>query len=557
MLQSAYITLAVLLATPPVPDLTTVVGENARLVVTLTGGQSGLDEFHASEFLAHLQELPGFAQSMKAKGIREARTGLRFIAGTLGRSEWETAGAMLGRETVVGLREPSEAGDDPEFLAVVRAESVELAARLEELIHQLTTLAGRDGDATEEDGVRSANGELFTARAGDRVFLSNAPHWLAAAWKVATSPAIAPSAGARMRARVDLAGLRALGLVDHVPARFDNALAPLLFQGVFAAFEQGAQVEAELHIGRGGLRGALTLPAPATFPDGHWTSPQSGAIMTPPPGVAAYLRVRRDFAAFYERRFDLLLPELEGKILEFENIFSLFLGGRSFGDELLPALGDDALLVFSEPEFPGLDTPPMIQLPAFALITPFQSDRLRPDDLIVAFQTVVGVVNADRAQNGEAPLMIRTEVADGVTVAMAHYLPPMDTAARPEIRYNASPAVAVVNGHLILASSTPQLKDLITALGAPGPVDGGAGTEFSLDLARAAAMLILNREALIAKRVVEDDERPAEAGAKIDAFAELLSGFGALDIRLHQGDDGARIEFSIALRDGQTEESDG
>ncbi|MFG0316538.1 MAG: hypothetical protein ACF8XB_04635 [Planctomycetota bacterium JB042] len=530
------------------PPLAALVGDEAPFVVELADGGAWVDLALESDLWRRLRATPEIEAALASPDVRRARSGLAMFAGLLDRSSVDAVKTVLGRELAAAVT-PRGPGDAA-LLVAVRLEDPDEAERLGEVVdHFLTLIAGGDGE--RGDGpIRSVNGKEFHAVLADAFLVSNDRAALAAALQRADgaspAPPARPTGRGRLAARADLEWLRRANPEAALPLRFDNAVASLLLHGLNAAANRSTRADARLEASAGGVDLAVTFDA--VPPDeAAWTSPAADGTAPPPTpaGTLAALTLRRDLDGFYERRLELLDPSIEEKVVEFDNVVSIFFGGRSFGEEILPALGDRATLLVGEQRYEALPARPDVRLPGFALVVPIVDPALRKSDLLVAFQTVVGIVNADRAQKGLASMMLSTERVDGIDVASARWMLEDDEEAR-ELRMNASPAVAVVDGHLVVGSARDHVLDVVAALrrgGAASGDDPSGRIVVRGEPLRAA--LADNREALVANRMIEEGETRAEAESFWSRADQVLSLLDEAIVRLEHEQGGTTLRLSL------------
>lgn len=517
------------------PPLASIVGPEAPMMVELTDGARLLDLTLESELWKKVRGTPEGAALYSSPEARRAKSGLAMFAGLLGQSSEDAVRSVFGREVAAAIT-PRGEGDAAVVIATRLPDPAE-AARLSDVVHQFLTLV-TEGDGYDDAGpIKTVNGTEFHATLADCFLISNDRDALVAALDRAddATAGVAPAApgdAARLVARADLEWLRRVKPEAALPVRFDNAVGALLAHGFNTAANRASRATAVLDATSAGLDLAVAFDAEPTE-DAAWTRPS--APPTPwsaPTGTIASLTLRRDVAEFYARRLELLDPSNESKIVEFDNVISIFFGGRSFGEEVLPALGDRMTLLVGEQRFLELPTPPDVRLPGFTLVAPLDVDALTKNNLLVAFQTAVGIVNADRAQNGLASLMLSTERLDGVDVSSARYMLDDDEEAR-ELRMNASPAIAVVDDHLVIGSARDHVIDVIAAIRRGDQAPGDEGNSLlTFDVPNLRTVLEANLDSLIANRMLEEGENRAEAEAFWRRADQVLSLIRSGTVRL-------------------------
>ena len=535
------------------PPLAVVVGGEAPLYAELRGGGRLLDVALASRLWQQVKATPEIDAGLRSKQVRQAKSGLAMFARLLDRSPEEAVREVIGNELALAVV-PRGMGD-PALLLGARLSSPAEARRLGDIVHDFLTLVGEDDDYLDGGPIRTVNGDEFHATLGDCFLIANDRATLVDAISRAGqsdaqfggSPTDeAPQDGARLFARADLTLLREAYGGDRLPEVYDNAIGALLAHGVNTSINRADRATAVLDVTATGIHLEATVDGEAAE-SARWTEPADAsrlAFEVPRDTIATFI-LTRDFAEFYERRLELLDPSIEGQIVEFDNVVSIFFGGRSFGDEILPALGDEVALVIGPQRFGDAPTPPDIRLPGFALVASIVDDGLRKSDLLVAFQTTIGIVNADRAQNGLPSMLLSNERINGEDVASARFILDEDVEAK-EMRMNASPTVAVVDRHLVIGSAKDHALEVIAALKRGGfdPADG-ANSAVLVDVGNLRAILDENSEVLIANRMLEEGENRAEAEAFWGRASQILSLVDVGRLRLDRTAEGLTLRLTV------------
>lgn len=528
--------------------LAALVPAEMPLFLELRGGDRLLDAALGSALYRELKELPEWQAKLAAPDARQLLTGLKLFAGALGGSLEQAARDLLAGEIAVALRLTGD-GQGKALLLVRRSSPAE-AARLAEAVDAFVTLIASGDEPAAAGPVRSANGKEFRAVRGDCFLWSNertlveesllraeqgaaAPTWLADH---------APEAG-HLAVRGDLAALLALAGAPDQPPRHDDALAPLLFQGLLLAVLHGEIVDLDLAVAgaalelrarvTGGL-GAARSAAPWYFPEG-----EPPLDLADPQGTIAALELERDFSAFYAALPDLLAEDLEGKRVEFDSVAALFLGGHSFGAEFLPGLGRRARLLAAAQSYAGAETRPDVQIPGFALVAPRAGGALGKSDLLMAFQTAIGLVNIDRAQKGMSSLLLGSESRGGAELAAARFVAEDSEDARA-MRFNATPALAVGDRTLVLGSAREQVADIADAISAGAAADSRppANLALAIDFGLVKDLARANRETLVTNRMVDEGATRAEAESFFELLDRVLGALGRGSLRIAaEGDD--------------------
>ena len=268
-----------------------------------------------------------------------------------------------------------------------------------------------------------------------------------------------------------------------------------------------------------------------------------------PSNDGARFVLHRDLAGVFRHRVDLfdvdVLPEFAGAV----SGLALFFGGADIEDEILPALSPWLTLVVRAPAF-APDATPDVPLPAAALVVDVDdAERIGPK-LVGAFQTAIGLVNVESAQNMQPALVMGLELVGGVAMTTATFPAP-----HPEdgvdLRYNLVPACGVVDGRLVLGTHRSLVADLIESIaaGETGPAPA-PGESVRLSGSFVADGLRQNRGALAMARVLAAGATPDEGRAFVESVAALADSIAALELRFGRPTDDARA-FELELAFGE------
>jgi hypothetical protein len=256
-------------------------------------------------------------------------------------------------------------------------------------------------------------------------------------------------------------------------------------------------------------------------------------------------------------REEVLDAALAPQLVEFETNMGLLFGGKPFG-ELLARLDGDAHFVLTRQTF--APRAPTVRYPAGALILPIKEEKSFWPQMLVAFQTALGFVNADRGQKGEPPLLIEVGTHREVTIATTRYLEEKETApdaALPSYR-NVQPACAVVRGELVLSSSDALLRDIIDAeLDDRHEAHTDALESLSLNGRAIGKILAENQAALVTQNMLEKGHGKVKAEREMTALLGLIGLFDDAILTTRALDGGLRVSLRLRLRRSELVQSDG
>lgn len=263
----------------------------------------------------------------------------------------------------------------------------------------------------------------------------------------------------------------------------------------------------------------------------------------------ARLVLHRDLAGLFRHRVELFdvedLPEFANAI----SSLALFFGGADIEDEILPALSPWLTLVVREPTFEA-GTSPDVPLPAAALIVEIDDAEHVGPQLISAFQTAVGLVNVQSAQDMRPALVMGLELVGDVMMTTARFPTP-----RPEegvdVRYNLVPACAVAGDRLVIGTHRSVVAEVVAELASAASTAGPppAGETVRLAGPFLARGLRANADALAMARVLRSGDTPDEGRAWVASVADLVEAIDQLELRFVRRAAETR-ELSLQLRFG-------
>ena len=283
-------------------------------------------------------------------------------------------------------------------------------------------------------------------------------------------------------------------------------------------------------------------------------------------GLVGVAHIGRDFSEWWDRREELLVPRVMGGMVEFSNIMNVLLGGRSFQDDVLPALEPGFTLVARRLSFDSLPSSPTPQLPGFAGIFRLQSENDIRAVVPSAFQSLVTIANMERGKEGKgSPLLLEFDELHGVKIYSASFEPPASKQAAPlGIEFNFSPSLAMVGSRVVLASNrelarvlVEKLTELDKALKARDstPVSESFGDFVMLKSVEISKLLESNLEMMIAHIMVEESKSPEEARFQMGAIQDALGFVGRLELRSSRRDHGLELNLTLRARDRHVDAS--
>lgn len=317
---------------------------------------------------------------------------------------------------------------------------------------------------------------------------------------------------------------------------------------------EGPEVDLGLH-GVGAAPAAALLPR-AAGAGGTFARPL--ALPRTTTDVAQGL-VYRDYAAFVRERVTLLPAEALPGFSQALSTFSLFFGGQDFGEDVLPEVSpwirvvarDLAYDEGREPENP---------LPGLAVVAELADPQRDGDEWITAFQTLIGILNADRAQKRDGGMMRLSLGLEGeVEITSASFLAP-GPGDGVDLRYNLQPACAVAGGSLVLGTHEDLVRSVVRQLvaedarDAAPPVDRSEQGEH-LEIAGAAAARALeqNFETLVMQKVLDEGVTHEEAEEELGGLRLLLASIESARVEVDLGEP---LAARLVVRLADTEEKE-
>ncbi len=163
-------------------------------------------------------------------------------------------------------------------------------------------------------------------------------------------------------------------------------------------------------------------------------------------------------------------------------------------------------------------------------------------------QMLMTIVNFERSQNGQPSLMMDMADHRGVRLITGTFGTPAGDQDVVGTEYNFEPALAVVNGQLVIASTKKLLVSIVDqVLDAGSDVTDMEQDRAWINGAQLAAILGENREELIANHMLEKGKSKAVASGDIDAILGALRLFGDARLDAAVSETGARATLRFML----------
>jgi hypothetical protein len=514
------------------------------------------------------EQSPPHAQLLAALGFAELVSGMKPAA---------LAAALLGEEIALGV---APDGDKPGWIAAVRTTDPDVAQHLVNVARGLASSAesGRRVRVATFLGVEATvlDEKLWFAAVDRQLLLASSEPLFEGLVERALAPAerrTPPPLLASLRSRTPRQAL--LGAVVDVkkiaatrpggrlaPDKSDNFLGAMLAGDLVELGSRADLICASLDARGDELTLTIDVPGePAALPDhfrsfGHARAQLPLALLAPE-GTLLTWALRRDWARFWEDRIELCDPATEKEFADLKTNLGLFFGGRSLPDDVLPQLDDEILFVLSRQSYPGIEQPPKVRYPAGAFVYRARGDASKLGrGFAIGVHSLVALVNVDRAQKNQTPLLPFVDDFEGVTVYGGRGLTDDERPPDP-VLFNVSPCACWTQDRIVLSSSEELLHSIVRELKKPvsgpaapgrtGLAPAGCTSVMRVDGAALRALALDDREVLVSNAVLNEGKSQEEAEMQTDLLCEALAqlSHASLATRVEQG--GMRVELRVAL----------
>lgn len=355
--------------------------------------------------------------------------------------------------------------------------------------------------------------------------------------------------------------------VYDASARSDNPVVELLFGGLAGVMRNAPYLTASLNLQNEGVKLSVASPHEKGWvPKGRefFFAPEGGSADRPlkPKGTILSLTTYRDLAAWWEAGPDTYTEGVAAKMAQADSGLSTFLGGKSFGADVLGSFAPQIQFVVATQDYQAANVPPpAIQLPAGAVILRLREKASAKADVKkhfrVAFQSLVALGNLDGASKGRPLLEMKTERRGPADILYATYEPSPEAAAdeaKPDakpaerdIYNNFSPALVVMPDRLMLCSTRQIAAELADLAAGAGAARAGENTLLEISAAPIADLLRDNREQLIAQNMLEKGHGREQAEKEVDVFVALMDAVREAKISLTPTDKSVSLDIDVRI----------
>ena len=413
----------------------------------------------------------------------------------------------------------------------------------------------------------SLDGKQFFARTGNRLILASRGETLKALFSPRTQGALASSAlytQARHAAGPNPAAWAFLNMAmvnQYPPSKKALASTDLFDLILNGAVKQALGGSTWLAMGLGIDGKKLRLHA---VTDGKLAATGAGAFTRPgDTGVLPNLKVPRELAAvtlwrdlgqFYAQKETLFPEKTSGGILA-ENFLEIFFTGRDLNQEVFGKFQPQVRLVVARQQYDTAIGTPVEQYPAAALIFRVEHNAADFGEVLEeAWQKAVGLTNFTRGQQAEPGLILDRESYGGVTFTCAAFSvrAEKDRAHLPS-RFNMRPSIVRDGPYFILSTTDGLAKDLIDAVNkedARNPTQRStAHTVVEVTSpAEIAALLNVNRTALVRQNVLSSGKKPVQASREFDQNVAWLNKLDHARLSISATPEGQQADLELDLK---------
>lgn len=358
-------------------------------------------------------------------------------------------------------------------------------------------------------------------------------------------------------AAVDLTALRqAPPLAKALDRKTPNPNVEILFGGILDALRTAPYAAASLKLKDNQLTLDATLPRDASqiASSRRWWFASSASEGAPallvPKQAIANLAGYRDLAGMWQAREELFDESTNARLTQADTNLGLYFSGRDFGPEVLGKLTPHWQIVVARREFSASQPIPALKLPAFAVVLETKDDAFA-DELFLAFQNIVGIINLQGIQTGRPQLLLGAEQYHGATIRKASYLPSRDAPKdKARMEYNFDPAAARVGSRFIIGSTCDLVRELVdVAQKSSGSAGSGENTVLAVDGQQLRQAFADDRDLLVSRAMLSSGDSRQAAEKQVDGLLTLGKLLEGLQLQLLAKPQALELEATLTLGD--------
>lgn len=491
-----------------------------------------------------LEKLPQYKKGLAVKKIVETQLGMDL---------WKAFESLLADRLAVAVYLKGEGGNGgpggQDVVALLRGVDAKVLAQFRERVEPLLTLI--DDQPAEPEMIQGARvisikGKLF-AGVGDT--------WLVAAstrdllMKVLTLQsgngkgaltedepfqAMTAHMGGEhlVRAYVNTDLVAKVKGSRLVPEKLDNPLASILLGGLaeLGGTSPFAGVTLDVQEDRFVLASGVAGDS-RKLDEAHrvfFSDPSNPGTPAVPqlPGLIGGFTFYLDLANWYKQREKLLDAAVLPGFDKFETGIANLLPGKDVGQDVVPLLGKNLLLVAAPQDYMHLEGRPGVKLPGFALVLELAKPDEGADILQLFFQTISSILNIQAGQQNRQPWVMSSETFKDVQISYGRYLK-KPTGDQLPLVFNFMPAAARVGDKFIISSSLGLCRQLIEDLQKPSDKQR-PNRNLNLELYPQALSEILQaNQGLFEAQAIQKGKDAKQAVAEFSTILQLLRSFQA------------------------------
>ena len=347
-----------------------------------------------------------------------------------------------------------------------------------------------------------------------------------------------------------------------IPEKVENALGSLIVGGWLAALDASDLLTASLRVADGNLDLKLASILGERAKDEKLQQKYAGFFPDVVPdvvrqrlekrGILAVAELQRNLAQWWEKREELLTSKAAGDLIEFSNVMNIVFGPRSFQDEVLPDLGPTIAIVSRNQEYKGLSGTPQPAIPGFAAIFQLKNVEESRDSMAAAFNSIVSIINLDRAQkktmDGMSMLAKIENVGEVEMHTVAFNTRSKAKDQKPGLLHNFTPSLAVVGSRVVLSSSAELTRILIEELSSVPESKTGAGKApdtIAIDGPAVRSILEANKEVYVADQMVKKGISKPQAEEELKLLQSVLQQLRDLRIQSSRQDGAMSLDLKL------------
>ena len=531
-----------------------------------------------SSVALELQELPDFKHLESNPKFAQLMTARRFIEGLFEQDVRDLAQDISAQPSILAL-------DGSGSTAVVFKPSKGTYERVEKILSEFAGLAALTGRKGEKPGLKAVSYKGVTAFAADKARIAFHEGRIIVCSDNTIGKSILDRALGEVKSSLNDASWFQQARQWSAPLRLDNvAVSGLVdLQSLREAgklkIPRGKDLGQELIVG--GLLDVVEKAPYAAF-SGEFAENQLAIRVAAPmlekidekreyffgeqqlspapapidlPDRILSFRWHRDFGAFWNMAPQLVTDDnvLAGLAKSESDLSTLFGGVTTIGD-VFDLIDPQLEIVVCQPTYDTADkSVPDIKIPAISIVSKLRNREDGERILRLAFQQIVSFANLNAGKGGFPPMELMAEKVDGNLFVSAQYMQLKnmsngnDYSSRSNLYKNFSPTLAISDQRAVLSSDRSVAEKILKAGRNSNAAVSTDNSVLELWPQELAAIADLNREVLIAQRMLQTGHSRDQAQAEIDSLLTLAKCFQSAAIRLEVSKDSMVLQATAQL----------